>query len=25
VAHVVAGKEEKVVFCEILHGFLDAH
>ena len=25
VAHVVAGKEEKVLFCEILHGFLDAH
>ena len=25
VAHVVAGKEEKIAFCEILHGFLDAH
>jgi pimeloyl-ACP methyl ester carboxylesterase len=25
VAHVVAGKEEKIAFCKILHGFLDAH
>ena len=25
VAHVVAGKEEKIAFCKILHDFLDAH
>ncbi|MFT6891159.1 MAG: hypothetical protein ACJASY_003215, partial [Halioglobus sp.] len=25
VAHVVAGKEEKIAFCEILHGFLDQY
>jgi|TARA_B110000444_G_scaffold254842_1_gene288055 3-oxoadipate enol-lactonase len=25
VAHVVAGKQEKIAFNEILHGFLDAH
>ena len=25
VAHVVAGKKEKIEFCEILHAFLDNH
>ena len=25
VAHVVAGKEEKIAFCKILHDFLDTH
>jgi len=25
VAHVVAGKEEKIAFCKILHEFLDSH
>ena len=25
VAHVVAGKEEKIAFCKILHDFLDQH